>query len=449
MAKKKTNEKYIAEVLKINPNIKVIGEYVGNNIKIEHECKICGNKWMVIPSDILQGHGCPKCAMLIRAQKCRKSHNEYAKKVCEVNSGIEVVEEYKGTETKILHRCKIDGYEWLVTPHNILGGQKCPVCSGKSIGNPPEYKNSIWASEYKEYFSKYLSEEQMKSYMPCSTKRLDVICPDCGRHHNIKLLNLLRSGIVCVCADGQSYPNKFMYNFLTQLKIEYIPEYSSEWSNRKKYDIFIPSLNCIIENHGGQHYEECSLINYTLKEEQENDEYKERLAKENGVEYYVVIDCRKSEIEFIKNSILRSCLPTLLSFSSETINWEECGKFATSNLVKTAANLWNDGLSIKNIANELKVAPTTITNYLKKAVTFEWCNYSKQESTNRRDAKGLNSRKTKKVIRLSDLYIYDCLTDASKNNNINRSTMTYYCKLHKGFMYYEDWAKIYDATERI
>ena len=439
MSGKKTHKQYIEEVYKINPNINVIDYYNGSHTKIKHKCKICGHEWFAKPSDILQKHGCPKCAMLIRVQKCRKSHDKYVKEVHGINPDIEVVGEYQGREMKILHRCKIDGYEWMAAPHNILSGQNCPVCSGKAIGRSPEYKNSIWASEHREYFSMYLSEEQMKSYMPHSTRKIDVMCPNCGRHHYIRMLDLFRSGVVCICADRNSYPNKFMYNLLTQLKVEYIPEYSPEWSNGKKYDIFIPSLSCIIENHGGQHYTECTLTCRTLREEQENDKYKERLAKENGINNYIVIDCRESQIEFIKNSILGSCLPTLLSFNSKSINWGECDKFASSNLIKKASELWNEGLTTKDIANKFKMAQETIINYLKKAVVFGWCNYSKQESLHRKNTKDINFYNARKVVRLSDSYIYMCLTDAAKDNRINRSTMTNRCKSQKDFMYYDDW----------
>lgn len=441
--KKKTHERYIEELATINPMVVALEEYIGSHTKILHKCTICNHEWRVCPSDLLSGHGCPECAKLVRIQKHKKSHNEYIKEAYEINPNIDVIETYQGIDTKILHRCKIDGYEWSVTPHNILNGQKCPICSGKIVGNPPEYKNSIWASEYKNFLSRYLSEEQMKSYTPHTRKRIDITCPDCGRqHYNVQIFDLSRSGLVCTCSDGQSYPNKFMYNFLSQLKIEYEIEYSTDWSNGRKYDVFIPLLNCIIENHGEQHYKECTLTRRTLKEEQENDKYKEYLAKENGISHYIVIDCSKSEVEFIKKSILKSRLPSLLSFNSEMINWEECDKFATSNLIKIAAELWNEGLTTKNIADKFKVAKETIVIYLKKANTFGWCNYSKQESMNRRNNKGANSCNARKVVRLSDSHIYGYLTEAAKDNNVTRVTMTDYCKSHKNFMYYDEWIKM-------
>lgn len=62
----------------------------------------------------------------------KKTHEEYVTEVNEVNPNIEVVGAYSGANTKILHRCNIDSYEWYATPHNILNGKGCPQCGIRS-----------------------------------------------------------------------------------------------------------------------------------------------------------------------------------------------------------------------------------------------------------------------------------------------------------------------------
>lgn len=59
----------------------------------------------------------------------KKTHAEYVEELKLVNPNIEVVGRYAGANIKIMHRCLIDGYEWPVTPHNILRGRGCPKCS--------------------------------------------------------------------------------------------------------------------------------------------------------------------------------------------------------------------------------------------------------------------------------------------------------------------------------
>ena len=50
-----------------------------------------------------------------------------------------------------------------------------------------------------------------------------------------------------------------------------------------------------------------------------------------------------------------------------------------------------------------------------------------------------NGPRAKKIIRLSDLMIYSCMIDAAEDNNMNRCTIREYCKVHKNFMYYDEW----------
>lgn len=136
MGHTKTNEEYIAGVIIVNPNIEPIEDYKGCNTKIWHHCKICDNKWKVSPSNVLKGYNCPKCA---NAAKCR-SHEQYVKELELVNPNIEVLETYVNRETYILHKCKIDGYEWKTKPKWVLNeGKGCPKCGGKMKKTQEEY----------------------------------------------------------------------------------------------------------------------------------------------------------------------------------------------------------------------------------------------------------------------------------------------------------------------
>lgn len=301
---------------------------------------------------------------------------------------------------KIEHKCKKCNYIWSPTPDYIINGGGCPVCAGKAIGFAPEYRNSIFASKFHDFFASYLTEEQMKQYMPYSNKKIDMVCPDCGQHKKLSPSTLLGNGLGCTCSDGQTYPNKFVYSLLNQLKIEYIHEYSPDWIKPKRYDIYIPSLSCIIENHGVQHYIECTFTQRTLEEEQANDAYKKDIAIQNGIQKYIVIDCRESEAEYIRESIIKSELSCLLSLNN--IDWDQCNSFATSNMIKEAAKLWEDGLRTKEIAEQLHVAKGTICKYLKRAQKLKWCTYTIQESRRRgSDANSGNNKNSLLTVQLS------------------------------------------------
>ena len=80
------------------------------------------------------------------------THNDYVTKLAVINPNIAINENYVNSSTLTEHKCKICGHVWLARPRDILRGHGCPVCSGRVVGAAPEYRNSIWASEYRQYF---------------------------------------------------------------------------------------------------------------------------------------------------------------------------------------------------------------------------------------------------------------------------------------------------------
>lgn len=65
----KTLDKFISEMQNVNPDIKVVGEYINNKTPIEVECIKCQEKWCATPHSLLSGSSCPYCCT-------RKSHGE-------------------------------------------------------------------------------------------------------------------------------------------------------------------------------------------------------------------------------------------------------------------------------------------------------------------------------------------------------------------------------------
>lgn len=60
-ALRKSEEQYIKELSIVNPNIILCGTYRNANIPTRHKCLIHNYEWYPIPTNILKGHGCPKC----------------------------------------------------------------------------------------------------------------------------------------------------------------------------------------------------------------------------------------------------------------------------------------------------------------------------------------------------------------------------------------------------
>ena len=147
--------------------------------------------------------------------------------------------------------CIICGYIYDKNEYNLKNGNKCPCCTSNIIVTGI---NDIATKS--PYLIKYfVNPEDAKKHGCYSNQKLPMNCPYCGYKKTLTPNKLSTKGFSCnQCGDGISYPNKFVTNILIQLGIEFELEKTFGWSNKKKYDIYIPSLEMIIENHVSQHY---------------------------------------------------------------------------------------------------------------------------------------------------------------------------------------------------
>ena len=104
------------------------------------------------------------------------------------------------------------------------------------------------------------------------------------------------------------------------------------------------------------------------------DEYKNSLASKHGFKV-IRIDCnyKNDRFNYIKNNIIESELKKYVDLNH--VNWKDINKKASSNKIKIACSKYNEGMLIKDIANELKVSTNTIRDYLRKGRKLKWCNY--------------------------------------------------------------------------
>ena len=269
---KKTHEEYIDEVIKINPNVEVIERYNGALTKILHRCKIDGYEWYIRPDSILHGQGCPKCSGLERY-----SHKEYIKKVAEINSNIEVLDKYIDSKTKILHRCKIDGYEWCVIPAAILQGCGCPKCA----------KNAkITHEEYVAQVTKINSNiEVLEEYAGYHTKILHK-CKRDGYEWYASPSNILHGSGCPKCNISKG--EKTIEDWLNKKNILYESQkrfYGCKDVKPLPFDFYLPEYNICIEYQGLQHYKSIEYFGGESK-------FKSQIKKDNIKKEY----CQKNNI---------------------------------------------------------------------------------------------------------------------------------------------------------
>ena len=267
--------------------------------------------------------------------------------------------------------------------------------------------------------------------------KLPMKCPDCGFEKSMAISTLINQGFGCnKCSDHIPYTEKFVFCVFEQLNYDFKTQANKtilKWSKNYKYDFYISNKTpMIIETHGMQHYEYEVGWKQSLEEIQDNDFDKEWLARENGINKYIILDCRKSELEWIKNSIMSSILPKLLNFKEDDIDWLKCHEFSCKNLVKEVCSTWNSGVkSVPKLKIIFKLGKTTLIKYLNKGTKLGWCDYNGQEEK----MKNYNSRLEKngvKIICITTNKIFNSQLEASQEYGICSDGISHCCnKEHK------------------
>lgn len=353
-----------------------------SNQKAFFKCNKCGNEWSAIISSVVSSlkkgnNGCNRCT-----RKGAYTEKDFLEDLNKLSPNIELFGRYRSLSTHTDFRCKTCGNIWNAPPNRLVPQTSktkptgCPVCSRKAIGPPPKYLNSIWANDrYRKEWAPYFDEDFMKTHTIQSCEYVEIKCPDCGKIKRTKISNLAHRGFRCSCNRKTSYPNKFVYAVLDQLGIEYESEYNREWSGMMKYDIAIPSLSIIIENHGIQHYKDGIFANRTLKENQEIDKHKKELAFANGFIHYIILNCQNPEKNWIKKSIMESELPELLQFKECNIDWDKADATACENTIRKVCEDWENDFDMERTAKDFHISKSAVQDYLLIGHKYAWCSY--------------------------------------------------------------------------
>ena len=238
-------------------------------------------------------------------------------------------------------------------------------------------KTDLWTT-HPEIAKLLLNKEDGYILSKESHKKADFRCPHCHTVIKNKIVrSVWRHGLKCpVCSDGISYPEKFVACLLEHLGISYVRDNTMPWSNDKRYDFYIEDMSLIIETHGVQHYSsEKVFCKENARDEADNDLYKRELALSNGIGHYVELDCRNSDFNYIKTSVLNSELSLL--FNLDNIDWNQVGKASLKSKVLEVCELYNSGVKSRTkISNALNLHISTVIDYLTRCADVGLCDYS-------------------------------------------------------------------------
>lgn len=286
------------------------------------------------------------------------------------------------------YKCSKCGYIGDIREDVLSKGASCPCCC-----IPPriivENINSLVAKEETKWMMPLFENgyDEAKLYSKGSTKKIKHICPYCGKQQTIArpIYQLYSNMPKCeFCGRGRSYPERLVTSLLNSLNIEFIAQLTStiyKWCGNKRYDFYIPSLNMIIETHGEQHYKDTNRTK--LNEVANNDKEKEILALNNGIIHYIVLDCRHSDFDFIRQNIISSDLIKLLN---SDIEWNVVRKMTNDTLTIQMWEYWNslsEPISITKFAEKFEVSRQVAKDVLQEGFAQNKLQFSMDDILNK------------------------------------------------------------------
>lgn len=237
MSKRKSNDEFIREAQLIHDNrydySKV--EYVNNKTKVCIICPDHGEFWQ-IPSDHLNGKGCPQCAGNVRYDK--DTFVEKAKIIHNDRYDYSKVQ-YVNAHTKVCIICPEHGEFWQ-TPQKHLAGQGCPKCAGNVHLDNDKFIEASRQIHSGKYDYSNVNYENNHS-------KVSIICPTHGEFWQMPI-NHLRG---CGCPKcGCSTTSKNEEEIMEFLGIDGYELHNRDILNGREIDIYIPSLKLGIEYDG-------------------------------------------------------------------------------------------------------------------------------------------------------------------------------------------------------
>lgn len=344
---------------------------------------------------------------------------------------ITKVKQTRSGEWVYHYKCEKCGYKGTMTKHKLWYHSGCPACSG--IVAVPSIND--FNTKHPSLVKYLVNPDDGKTVTAGSNKKLRCKCPICGTEKMVSPFALSHGKFSCnQCSDGFSYASKALTALLRQVGVLFESEYNPIWAGDKRYDHYLPLLNAIIEEHGIQHYEDTSR---SLKDEQiANDLKKELMARENGISEYIQLDCRMSDIMYIRKSIRQTHLLDLLGVSDSEIDWNEIDYWASSiSYLRKACDLWNTGeyATTSGVAKEIGLSSKTISKYLVRGNKLGMTTYD--AIAERDKVRKMNSDSMRMAVeqcRLDDhsvvIATYDSISEASRLTGIDKSHLAKVCR---------------------
>lgn len=354
-----------------------------------------------------------------------KTNEEFIKELSIKNPTVIPLEEYNGAFEKIYVKRTTCEHVCHQTPNNLLHGRGCTYCRTLKRRINQAKKGNCIAITHPHLAKLLKNPEEAYLYSYGSEQVTCWICPECGEEVYKSFEKMCKNGFSCPkCGDGIKYPNKFMYNILTELNIDFIREYTPDWLNGKRFDFYFKLNNkeYVIEMDGYFHYHD-NFFKYNDKSynSKEIDDYKDKQARERNI-IVIRIDCDYSSNEDRFVYILKNIKQSLLSelFNLDECDFEKCNKEAQTTFIKEISRIWDSGVhNLLEIQEITGLCATTVRKYLRLSEEFglsTFCEKEFSEQLEQNRIKSLSHGRIRNCLYLcyQTGEIFNTMTEASK-----------------------------------
>ncbi len=261
----KSHDKFIKDIMKINPNIEVIGQYVNMDTKVQVQCLIDGYIWNADPRKLYRGIQCAVCSNRKVIEGINDINTTRPDLVQYFKNKNEATHYTSGSEKIIDVICPECGYEDTIKIENLSRfGFSCNGCHEKKYGRkrvPYGYWNKDTMQQYlDENRNGYkLLDIKTQSDDGSSTLKVFIKCPNEKHPPYWAYWQNITSGYMCfLCYIESSMSKGERASEQVFKKYNYTYETQKRFDDcRDKYtlpfDFYLPDYNLIIEIMGEQH----------------------------------------------------------------------------------------------------------------------------------------------------------------------------------------------------
>lgn len=249
---------------------------------------------------------------------------------------------------------------YFITEYSLANGTGCAYVSRKRICE----QNSLYSIEsVKPYL---VNIEEAKTIAPKSNKKIKMKCPNCNREKFFSGKRFLNEGFTCpICDKHISYPELFFISYLEVKGLKFEYQKSMNDLPNKIFDFYNKEIG-VVETHGILHYEKAGGCFFNAHEKSKESDYIKREYCHRKNIPLIELDCKKSNFDYIKNSI-NNCksLPSISKDEEKDILkiMVENKRYPIKDIIK----LYKEGFSSVNIAKKYNLSSSTIRRILVKS----------------------------------------------------------------------------------